>query len=299
MSVKNLLLEENHLAQIDFSETFEFHKAETYNPQNNYLLAQVCALVYESEEKIGAQVETWNRNTQALELEVEVVDVESDRFLVLTNEDFLILAFRGSENLGNLLTDIDIILSPYENIEKLQVHEGFYTSVLQMRPLLGEVLRKYRKPNQTLHITGHSLGGAQAVLSGFLVPEISTFANLTTFGCPKIGDANLIAFFNESLDSSPTTKRSRLFRFVNKYDPVPYLPFFYGFSFYYHPGFFYLYSPKEGGPYTIETSSRLSQQEMGEDLIPIPETVLGSDINYHAISLYVANAKANLHNPIF
>ena len=299
MSVETILLEKNLLAQSEFSETFDFQHTSSYSPQNNYFLAQVCALSYETEEGIEAQVEEWEKNTSGLFLSVEVVDVSSDRFLILSNDAYLILAFRGSENIGNLLTDIDIILSPYENIESLLVHEGFYTSVLQMRQLLGEALRKYHKPGQTVHITGHSLGGAQAVLSAYLIPELENFDNLTTFGCPKIGDSNLTALFNESLNSSPVSNESRIYRFVNKYDPVPYVPIFYGFNFYYHPGFFYLYSAEEGTPYRIESTSRLYQQEKGEDLIPIPEVIFGSSLNYHAISLYVANAKANLNNPIF
>ena len=52
-----------------------------------------------------------------------------------------------------------------------------------------------------LHITGHSLGAAMAVLSGahFQTQENIDVHQLYTFGLPRVGDANFSKWFHENL----------------------------------------------------------------------------------------------------
>ncbi|WP_437287422.1 lipase family protein [Sorangium sp. So ce406] len=77
---------------------------------------------------------------------------------------------------------------------------------------------------EALYITGHSLGGALAVLAAALIqvdPELKPLRkklrSIYTYGQPMVGDAGFRAYFRPKLDS-------RLFRHIYGSDIVPRLP---------------------------------------------------------------------------
>jgi triacylglycerol lipase len=78
-------------------------------------------------------------------------------------------------------------------------------------------------PQRTFWITGHSLGGALAVLAGAafsMLPHnvIRSIAGIYTFGQPRIGLLPFCGNYDQLL-------RLNTFRFVNKQDLVPRVPF--------------------------------------------------------------------------
>jgi len=177
--------------------------------------------------KIGGTLADWNApGTQA-------VFASCDRFAIL--------AFRGTEadDPDNLLSDADILLThepdyrpaPDDAVpalghlafishlfsEPVLVHRGFQSALNQVWPSVHGLVTNYRRqhPNSEICFTGHSLGGALAVLafSRFADADISLY----TFGCPRVGDAS----FRDRVLSNPARG---IYRYVNYNDAVTHVP---------------------------------------------------------------------------
>jgi triacylglycerol lipase len=124
-----------------------------------------------------------------------------------------LLTFRGTQSIGNCLTDADTRLalhSPYPG----RVHAGFADAVEQVWP---EVRRILGTPSRTapLWVTGHSLGGAMATLASVrLASEGYKVRAVYTYGSPRVGDRA----FHDAYSLAN-------YRFVNDNDLVPHLPF--------------------------------------------------------------------------
>ena len=63
-----------------------------------------------------------------------------------------------------------------------------------------------------LYITGHSLGGALAVVATWYISS-KQLAACYTFGAPRVGDAGLLGWY-----------KTPIYRIVNAADPVPFVP---------------------------------------------------------------------------
>jgi hypothetical protein len=151
----------------------------------------------------------------------------------------VILGYRGTEpaTLGNWLADADIgSASLALGGEVLGVHSGFYRNLRATQwgvinelhlALRGRSLSNPEKdleyPMQALYVTGHSLGGAMAVLFSISVagnPEQRAIADklraVYTFGQPLTA--------GEPLPEVARLVAQKVFRHVNDRDPVPGLP---------------------------------------------------------------------------
>lgn len=51
-------------------------------------------------------------------------------------------------------------------------------------------------PNATVVVTGHSLGGAEAMFAAVDQGMLGYNVHLYTYGCPRVGDVNFVSFFN-------------------------------------------------------------------------------------------------------
>jgi Lipase (class 3) len=115
-----------------------------------------------------------------------------------------ILAFRGTSSVAEWLEDGDALLKINEQGAG-SLHEGFARHFAGMWPWL----KKIRAPRW---ITGHSLGGAMAVIAGQAFPEWNAKPTYT-FGAPRVGNRDFVA--------GCTVPHWRV---VNDLDPVPRLP---------------------------------------------------------------------------
>ncbi|CBZ29304.1 putative lipase [Leishmania mexicana MHOM/GT/2001/U1103] len=157
----------------------------------------------------------------------------------------IVVAFRGTYNTANWLQNLDFIFMtyPHPDCGKCKVHRGFYTAYASLRTqMIQDVLLLHaRYPLYTLFVTGHSLGGAIAMLAavdlttwdmseaevlgkgvlsrGVVSPPLHlTPITLYTFGEPRVGNGH---FSNWSL--SVLTGR-QTFRLTHAKDPVPHVP---------------------------------------------------------------------------
>lgn len=174
----------------------------------------------------------------------------------------IILAFRGTYSIANTIVDLSTIPQEYvpypgddddtapsdfighgvtgneggnddtppadpPKCENCTVHTGFYSSWLNTRKaILTEVTETIEKyPDYQLTLVGHSLGGAVAALAGLDFKVRGWDPRVTTFGEPRIGNKQLMAYMNERFNISSTNKAHNKFhRVTHVGDPVPLLP---------------------------------------------------------------------------
>lgn len=128
-------------------------------------------------------------------------------------ETHAVLAFRGSDpvTLPNWLTDVAIKLVACDEYDG-RVHYGFSSALrrtwAQIEAILAEV------QDRPLFVTGHSLGGALAVLAACRLAQLGYPAVAAyTFGAPRVGDQAFCGSYE-----LPT------YRIVNRLDLVPEMP---------------------------------------------------------------------------
>ncbi len=100
------------------------------------------------------------------------------------------VSFRGTEDLSNWLTDLDVIRTTYPLCSGCSAHEGFYSAEQAALPSISSAVQALynQYPGYSIVVTGHSLGGALATLCA-LDLSTSYAANqiyLYNYGSPRI-----------------------------------------------------------------------------------------------------------------
>jgi triacylglycerol lipase len=106
------------------------------------------------------------------------------RYFIATNDEekTQLIAVRGTSNVENAVVDIDYVLTPDEILD-IELHKGFAQSSQSIYQELKPKLHK----DYTIHLTGHSLGGAVAVILGmYLDKQDYKTGEIVTFGQPKV-----------------------------------------------------------------------------------------------------------------
>jgi len=147
-------------------------------------------------------------------------------------EQFMVLAFRGSQEPKDWLTNVTTQLRSFtifkDGASKLssykgRVHTGFFLSWAIIEQSVLSQISKWRAEMKTeqlppLYITGHSLGGALATMAAAsLCDNGIDVAGVYTFGQPRVGDRTFASQLNKHING-------RVFRFVNNNDIVPHVP---------------------------------------------------------------------------
>ena len=122
------------------------------------------------------------------------------------------VAFRGVDNATELLKAFDASMV---QTSIGRVHEGWWVALASVAPRLHVRLAQRIMPASRVYVTGHSRGGALALLfAAELAKDVQPLAGVFTFGCPRVGDADFAAWFR----TVPVQ------RYVNNNDVVPRLP---------------------------------------------------------------------------
>jgi len=130
--------------------------------------------------------------------------------------DTSVIMFRGTN--PSEIQDWFINLSNRSRkVDHGNVHAGFWTGYDSLHGQLAKVLEA-SKPKK-VWITGHSLGGALAVVCAYRLSSMENLeiAGVMTFGQPKVGNPA----FCKHMD---VTLRGRMVHFVNESDLVPRVP---------------------------------------------------------------------------
>ncbi|KAL6057081.1 putative feruloyl esterase A [Balamuthia mandrillaris] len=146
------------------------------------------------------------------------------------NGEILVLSFCGTKSSKDWVTNVKIRPQKHARMEAIdgyRVHYGFNKGVCAIYPELRMFVEEAlnANPNARIFLTGHSLGGALAVLAyaKFAMEETCicrTFGcsidGLYTFGQPPVGNK----MFREAMEES-LRKGGVYFRVTNKNDIVP------------------------------------------------------------------------------
>ncbi len=186
-------------------------------------LSECSRLVYRRNGVSPERSELWQRGY--LTEDKVFFDQKTQTQAVLASSEsgqFNILVFRGSSEYANWETNFTAL--QVDSGSGIAVHQGFLTALDSIWTGLIDILDQQTKP---LMITGHSLGGALAVLCLSRVwKRWNTPVICYTFGAPRVGNSG----FSDMLTSTSN------FRVVNAIDIVPQLPFDFGSVKYAHAG---------------------------------------------------------------
>ena len=172
-------------------------------------------------------IEGWGFSSAEVFEIVRGRDVDTQGYLAL-NDTKIVAAFRGTESLPDWLTNLQTVRDPgpWKNT---RVHEGFQDSFLASALQIGDIIGRNLNTKHQVWLTGHSLGGALAVLLAATMLESGLPVHgLYTFGAPRVGDRKFARTLNDSLRDVAAN-----WRVVNKDDIVPHVPLE---SFFSHAG---------------------------------------------------------------
>jgi len=159
----------------------------------------------------------------------------------------VVVAFRGSADVRDWLTDFD---AERVKAEEGEVHEGFHEAIKSIAGKLIVSVMAAVHPESVeggtmtvgdcaLFVTGHSLGGAMALLGAQLLRRAGfAIEAVMTFGGPRVGDAAWAADYDARLGG-------RTWRVVNGEDIVPRVP---GWAMGYRHAGQEAFLPSRGGP---------------------------------------------------
>lgn len=148
-------------------------------------------------------------------------DKETDtQGFVLLSDGELVISFRGTQQLKDWLTDVNAfhMVYPYDNPDtKLMVHRGFMMAYLSVRESIHYLVQNYAKDIKKITVTGHSLGGALALLCAVdMQYNFRYLVQAYVSGNPMVGNKYFVSSYNKRV---PETIRT----FMRK-DVVPKLP---------------------------------------------------------------------------
>ncbi|KAK7207992.1 Alpha/Beta hydrolase protein [Myxozyma melibiosi] len=141
----------------------------------------------------------------------------------------ILLVFRGTNSMTNWYTNLDTIQESYpsNNTESTvcpgcYVHRGFLHSYLASKMLYMDYLLNLTQmyPDYDMLVSGHSLGGAIAVLAGADLLNLGFYPEITTFGQPRVGNTYFADYFDYLVMKSGVDRM----RVTHKSDPVPQVP---------------------------------------------------------------------------
>ncbi len=188
---------------------FPFHPDDlAFNQANALYLAHASDIAYHrspaaaAAERLGLKTITFRSKVTRTRGFLGVCDTHA------------VLAFRGSDpvTLPNWLTDAVVRLVEREEYDG-KVHLGFSSVLKRSWTKVEQILNEAQ--GKPLFLTGHSMGGALAMLTACRLakgdrPPVATY----TFGAPRVGDLRFCENY-----------RLTTYRVVNRLDLVPEMPF--------------------------------------------------------------------------
>ncbi|MDV7339092.1 lipase family protein [Terasakiella sp. A23] len=210
---------------------------------------QLLNILQKLSDKDGRSDNYAKLETGLKELKFKLIDVfsvhipliaDTQAFIAKIEQDgrepFVVLSFRGTEpkKITDIKSDLDAMpkvlgrlggpgrnkFIPHgqklkgeeENWPEVKVHPGFWKAFNVVEKQLLDCLKEYKLEEFPLYITGHSLGGALAVVATHSLPS-ENIAACYTFGGPRVGNMQ----FGQMI-------RPPVYRFINAADIVPRLP---------------------------------------------------------------------------
>jgi triacylglycerol lipase len=194
-------------------------KNSAYNLANALACAKASLLAYDAALTSAKVAEAFGLPVTAL---APFDGAGSDaKGFIAQMDGAIAIVFRGTDSLANWIDDAEILPLPFR--DKGSAHSGFLHSLDSVSATISATLARWKGGGRTLWITGHSLGGALALLAAATLrfPAGATtpvpVAGVYTFGQPRVGTRD----FAQACDAD---FGNFYFRFVNNADIVPRIP---------------------------------------------------------------------------
>lgn len=203
------------------------HATPEHTWEHGHYLGKACELAY---KPAGS-----TRFLKELNLSARLISFDNTQAYVGENAESIVVAFRGSEKPTSLDGFKDWLLTNARNFLVLpegrigtdfaaagvgaRFHRGFMEALDEIwTPMHAAVDEAMRRKERPLWVTGHSLGGAIALLAAWrLHQKFIAVHRICTFGAPMIGNnAAAEAYHREFPD--------KIIRYVDHGDMVPKLP---------------------------------------------------------------------------
>jgi len=128
-------------------------------------------------------------------------------FEVKQDNGISIIVIRGTANDSNVLSDIDVRLVS-DTRTGIKLHKGFRDVAVNIM----QIIDTTKTLEHSVHVTGHSLGGAVAQIIGMWLHKRGKNVQIYSYGSPKVSDQVLSG-------GQPTH-----WRVVRRSDPIPFTP---------------------------------------------------------------------------
>lgn len=184
-------------------------------------LAHCCSLSYCDKDKIseGLTHNGYEMGEQGFYIANKKTDTQC---FIFGDDEKIIITFRGSESQQDWITNFQSTLKNWRGEIRGEVHEGYSVALHSVWAEVEDTVKKLHTGNQSIWVTGHSLGGALATLAAAKLGN--KLNGLYTFGQPRVGDRMFSRSYNKIL-------QNRSFRIVNNADLVTRVPFqLFGYS---------------------------------------------------------------------
>ena len=199
------------------------------NARNALFLARACELAYLPEAAAAPRFQS------ELGLEARLISVDNTQVYVAENDQAIVVAFRGSEAPNTLDGLKDWLLTNANNYLILpegqsgtefaaagvgaRFHRGFLDALAMVwEPLFAAVDQAQKTRERPLWVTGHSLGGAIALMAAWrFLRNFLSVHEIMTFGAPMIGNDTAARAFEQEFSG-------KIYRYVDLNDVVPHLP---------------------------------------------------------------------------
>lgn len=197
--------------------------------------AQLSGLTYQQDPEVFRA----ELREMGLTLLSEFEDKKQETYAYLAQRaDQVFLVFRGSWSVKNALTDIDYQhCDSFQELARLsmpqgvKLHRGFLSAWCGLRePILAELerLQATHAHGLRLHVTGHSMGGAMAMLASLEAQHLmeareeNPLAQHTTytFAAPRVGNAQFAEMYQQAFPADEAH-----WALQHSEDAVPHLPF--------------------------------------------------------------------------
>jgi hypothetical protein len=148
---------------------------------------------------------------------IYINELNNTKCIIFYNNTSIDICFKGTTNIANVCSNIQILLKSYNNIK---VHNGFLNQYLILKNKLFNNIDNIIKNNNIseISLSGHSSGGAIANIASidFCKKYNDISIKCVTFGSPKVGNKNFVDEYNKYVKDS--------YRIVNKNDIIEYFP---------------------------------------------------------------------------
>jgi triacylglycerol lipase len=199
------------------------------DPRNAAVLSLASDLAYLPSEEGSEAFRT------QLGMQARLISVGNTQVYVAANDDHIVAAFRGTESPTTidglkdwLLTDAgNLLIVPEGRLGTdlaaagtgARFHQGFVRAIGDIwEPFLEAIEAEQNKNDRPIWLTGHSLGGALALLAAWLLRrKFIAVHQVYTFGGPMIGNSDVV-------EACAREFPEKVFRYVNMPDPIPKLP---------------------------------------------------------------------------